>query len=63
MVVMAWLTYELIAFYLNIIALMVFLFVASCRKFSTLREREGFAGKMRKTRDFLQYCKDDVHWF
>lgn len=63
MVVMAWLTYELIAFYFNIIGLMVFLFVASCRKFETLREREGFAGKMRKTRDFLQYCKDDVHWF
>jgi hypothetical protein len=41
---MAWLTYEVLAFYLNIISIVFFLFIASCKKFKTIRERLGFAG-------------------
>lgn len=63
MPVMAWLTYEVSAFYFNLLGLMIFLVVASFKKFRTMREREGFAGNMRKTQDFLSYCKEDVHWF
>ena len=54
--VRAWLTYYVIAFYLNLIAMAVFLAIASCRKFKTMREREGFAGTRRKNMDFLSYC-------
>lgn len=43
--VMAWLTYEVVAFYLNIISVVFFLIVASCKKFKTIRERLGFAGQ------------------
>lgn len=43
--VMAWLTYEVVAFYLNIIAIIFFLFIATFKKFKTIRERLGFAGK------------------
>ena len=63
MPVMAWLTYEVAAFYLNILSLVVFLTIASVKKFRTFREREGFAGNMRKNLDFLTYCTEDVHWF
>lgn len=47
--VMAWLTYEVMCFYLNIIGIVLFLAVASIFKFRSFREREGFAGTMRKT--------------
>lgn len=61
--VMAWLTYEVVAFYLNLIAVAFFLLVASFKKFKTIRERLGFAGQQRKTMDFLTYVKDDIHWW
>jgi len=61
--VMAWLTYEVVAFYLNIISVVFFLMIASCKKFKTIRERLGFAGKQRKSVDFLTYVKDDIHWW
>jgi len=61
--VMAWLTYEVVAFYLNIIAVVFFLIVASFKKFKTIRERLGFAGQQRKSMDFLTYVKDDIHWW
>jgi hypothetical protein len=61
--VMAWLTYEVMCFYLNIIGIVLFLAIASIFKFRSFREREGFAGTMRKTLDFLCYCKEDIHWF
>jgi hypothetical protein len=61
--VMAWLHYEIIAFYVNILSVVAFLAVASFRPFRTFRERLGLAGQARKTLDFLTYCKDDLHWF
>ena len=61
--VMAWLTYDVMCFYLNIMGIVVFLGIASLCKFKSFREREGFAGTARKTQDFLQYCREDIHWF
>lgn len=62
-IVMAWLTYEVLAFYLNIISVVFFLAIAGCKKFKTIRERSGFAGNMRKKMDFLQYVREDLHWW
>jgi hypothetical protein len=61
--VMAWLSYEVVAFYLNILAMCVFLLLSSCKKFISIRERIGFSSQLRKTTDFLTYCKEDIHWF
>ena len=61
--VMAWLSYEVIAFYLNIIAMGVFILFSSCKKFYTLRDRMGLSGDRRKSQDFLNYIKEDIHWF
>jgi len=61
--VMAWLSYEVVAFYLNILAMCVFLLLSSCKKFVSIRERIGFSSQLRKTTDFLTYCKEDIHWF
>ena len=61
--VMAWLTYEVIAFYLNLISVVFFLIFASFKKFKTIRERFGFAGQERKYADFLAYCYEDLHWW
>ena len=62
-VVMAWLTYEVVAFYFNILGVVFFLFIASFKKFKTIRDRLGFAGQDRKKMDFLTYCKEDMHWW
>ena len=61
--VMAWLTYEVLAFYCNIISLAVFIFIQNIKKFRSIRDRLGLAGDMRKTTDFLTYAKDDVYWW
>lgn len=61
--VMAWLNVEILAFYLNIVAMGVFLLLSSCKKFKSIRERMGWGADSRKTMDFLTYCKDDIHWF
>jgi len=61
--VMAWLNYEILAFYLNIMAMGVFLLLSSCKKFKSIRDRMGWGAELRKTTDFLTYCKDDIHWF
>ena len=47
--VMAWLSYEVIAFYLNIIAMGVFILFSSCKKFYSIRDRLGLAGDQRKS--------------
>lgn len=60
---MAWLTYEVMTFYLNIVGMGVFLLFSSCKKFKSIRDRLGFSYKERKTGDFLNYVKDDIHWF
>jgi hypothetical protein len=54
--VMAWLTYEVVAFYLNIISVVLFLAIASFKRFKTIRERLGLAGQQRKKVDFLTHC-------
>ena len=61
--VMAWLTYEVLAFYLNLISLGVFIFIQNIKKFSSIRDRCGLAGSQRKSMDFLVYSKDDIHWW
>jgi len=61
--VMAWLSYEVVAFYLNIVAMSVFLLLSSFKKFYSIRDRLGFSLNQRKKNDFLNYCKDDIHWF
>ena len=61
--VMAWLTYEVLAFYLNIISLGVFIFIQNIKKFRSIRDRLGLAGQQRKNTDFLVYAKDDIYWW
>jgi hypothetical protein len=51
------------AFYLNIVAMSVFLLLSSFKKFYSIRDRHGFATDNRKKNDFLNYCKDDIHYF
>ena len=47
--VMAWLSYEVVTFYLNIVAMSVFLLFSALKKFYSFRERLGFATDNRKT--------------
>ena len=58
-----WLLYEVLIFYFNIASLMIFLVFSRFLSFRTLRENNGFGLNMRRTMDFLSYCKDDLHWF
>ena len=60
---MAWLHYEVIAFYANLAACIVFLVIANFKKFRSFRDRSGLASKQQRSVDFLSYCKDDIHWF
>jgi len=60
---MAWLTIEVVLFYVNLTSLSVFIFIQNIKKFTSIRERVGLAGDMRKTMDFLNYAQDDVHWW
>ena len=43
--VMAWLHYEVIAFYANLAACIVFLVIANFKKFRSFRDRSGLASK------------------
>lgn len=61
--VMAWLIYEVVAFYMNVIAMSFFLLFSSCKKYKSIRDRIGLAGDLRSKVDFLEYCKQDIHWF
>ena len=61
--VMAWLSYEVIAFYMNIVAMGVFILFSSCKKFHSIRDRLGLSGDQRKSVDYLNYVKEDLHWF
>lgn len=61
--IMAWLSYEVIAFYLNILAMGVFILFSSCKKFYSIRDRLGLSGDQRKKLDYLNYIKEDLHWF
>jgi hypothetical protein len=61
---MAWLNYEVLAFYINIVAMGVFMLLSSCKKFKSIRDRLRLLPEnTRKNEDFLTYCSDDIHWF
>lgn len=47
MPVMVWLTYEVIAFYLNLFGVVFFLLISTQAQFKNIRDRLGLAGKMR----------------
>ena len=57
---MAWLTYEIIAFYFDVIAIIFFLMIAKVKRFKSIKERLGFALNQRKTLDFLTHCQEDI---
>lgn len=61
--VYAWLTIEVLLFYINLVSLSAFILVNFVKKFRSIRDRVGLAGKMRKNTDFLNYALDDIHWW
>lgn len=61
--VFAWLTIEVLLFYINLGSLSFFIFVNLFKKYRSIRDRVGLAGRQRKTVDFLNYAKDDIHWW
>ena len=61
--IICWLLYEVVIFYFSIFALIIFLILSRFKSFRTLRERVGYGGNMRYKIDFLDFCKDDIHWF
>lgn len=63
MPVMVWLTYEVIAFYLNLFSVVFFLIISTFVQFKTIRDRMNLAGNMRTKMDFLRYAYDDLHWW
>lgn len=63
MPVMIWLTYEVIAFYLNLFSVIFFLIISTFVQFKTIRDRKKLAGNMRTKMDFLRYAYDDLHWW
>ena len=61
---MAWLTVEVMAFYLNIIAMATFLaFSTIFIKYKSVKDRCGMSPTTRKQTDLLTYCMEDLHWF
>jgi len=61
--VFAWLTIEVLLFYVNIGSLSCFIFFNLFKKYRSIRDRIGLAGRHRKEMDFLNYAKDDIHWW
>lgn len=61
--VFAWLTIEVLLFYVNLSSLAFFIFVNIFKPYRSMRDREGLAGNQRKTVDFLNYARDDIHWW
>lgn len=51
--VFAWLTIEVLLFYINLMSLSMFIFINIFKKYRSIRDREGLAGKSRKNTDFL----------
>lgn len=61
---MAWLSFEVMAFYLNIAAMAIFLLMSmTCKKYRSVRDRCCMLAEPRKKMDFLTYCSEDMHWF
>ena len=59
----AWLTIEVLLFYINLGSLGWFIFFNMIKKYRSIRDRVGLAGRQRKHTDFLNYAKEDVHWW
>ena len=58
-----WELYEVTLFYANILSLVLFLTISRVFRFYTLREKAGYGAKMRYEMDFLEFAKEDIHWF
>lgn len=56
------LLFEIIVFYFSIFSMMIFLVFTRFFSFRTIREQMGYGGNLRYKMDFLEYCKDDIHW-
>jgi hypothetical protein len=61
---MAWLSFEVMTFYLNIVSMALFLLMSmTCKKYRSVRDRCSMLAEPRKQQDFLTYCSEDMHWF
>ena len=58
-----WLVVEIAFFYLNILSIFFFLIVSRIFSFHSLKDRAGFGGTNKKTRDFLEHASADIFWF
>lgn len=60
-----WMLYEVLLFYFNIVALIIFLIFSRFSHFFTLRERAGYDHEklLEDSKDFLAFVQDDIHWF
>ena len=59
--------YEILAFYLNIIGIAIFMGLAWLTKYKTHKDRLGLSHETgphcRKESDFMTYCLEDMHIF
>jgi len=55
--------FETAFFYLNIISIFGFIVVSRFFTFSSLKDRAGFGGNNKKTKDFLEHASSDIYWF
>ena len=58
-----WIVIEVLFFYLNIMAVFLFIVITRWKSFYTMRERAGYGGNLRRVSDFLEHCAHDIHWF
>lgn len=58
-----WLLIEVSFFYCNIISIFAFLVVSRFFNFHSLKDRAGYGGNNRKTKDFLEHASADIYWF
>lgn len=54
---------ELLLFYINLSSLSFFIFINIFKKYRSIRDRLGFSSNSRKTTDFLNYAREDIHWW
>ena len=54
---------EVLLFYFGIFGQIIFLLLSRCFSFKTMRERANLGGNMRYRIDFLDFVKDDIHYF
>jgi len=59
----AWILYQVMIFYFNLGAQFIFLVASRIVSFRTLAERHDFGGNKRYQIDWLDFVKDDIHWF